>query len=71
MNDYDKMLSSLSKEDIKKAKQSGGSSLLSKLDKNSLKALTELLNDKEKTQKILSSPEAKKLFELFKEEKSD
>ena len=67
MDEMEKMIKGVSKEDIEKAKKSGGSSLLSKLDKNSLKALTELLNDKEKTQKILSSPEAKKLFDLFKE----
>lgn len=65
MNEMEKMMKGLSKEDLEKAKKSGGESLLKGLDKNSLKALNELLKDKEKTQKILSSPEAKRLFEMF------
>ncbi len=65
MNDMEKMLNGLSKEDIEKAKKSGGESLIKNLDKNSLKVLSALLADKEKTREILSSPEAKKLFEMF------
>lgn len=65
MNEMEKMIKGLTKEDLEKAKKSGGESLIKNLDKNSLKILNELLKDKEKTQKILSSPEAKKLFEMF------
>ena len=65
MNEMEKMIAGLTKEDLEKAKKSGGESLIKNLDKNSLKILNELLKDKEKTQKILSSPEAKKLFEMF------
>ena len=65
MNDMEKMLNGLSKEDLERAKRSGGESLIKILDKNSLKALNALLSDKEKTRQILSSPEAKRLFELF------
>jgi hypothetical protein len=65
MNEMEKMMKGLTKEDLEKAKKSGGESLIKNLDKNSLKILNELLKDKEKTQKILSSPEAKKLFEMF------
>lgn len=65
MNDMEKMLNGLTKEDLERAKKSGGESLIKNLDKNSLKALNTLLADKEKTRQILSSPEAKRLFELF------
>ena len=65
MNEMEKMIKGLTKEDIERAKKSQGESLMKNLDKNSLKALSELLSDKEKTKKILSSPEAKKLFEMF------
>ena len=65
MNDMEKMLNGLSKEDLERAKRSGGESLIKNLDKNSLKALNALLSDKEKTRQILSAPEAKWLFELF------
>lgn len=71
MNEMERKLHNLSKEEIKQAKRSGGESLLKNLDKNTLKTLNALLADKEKTKEILSSPEAKRLFEMFSKGKGE
>lgn len=54
-------------DELKKATQNGSADeyLSKKLPKDAGEKLKAILNDKEATQKILSSPEAKKLFEKF------
>lgn len=54
-------------DELKKATESGNAEdyLSKKLPKDAGEKLKQILNDKEATQKILSSPEAKKLFEKF------
>ncbi len=62
MQDREKILNSLTPEQLKAAKGGDVKSLIKGLDKKSLETLTAVLKDEQRTKEILSSPEAQALF---------
>lgn len=74
-NNLNKVLSSLSRqlgipeEQIKNSAQNGNiEEILKNADSNKSKKISELLNDPEKTKKLLNSPQAQALMKLLNEE---
>lgn len=74
-NNLNKVLSSLSRqlgipeEQIKNSAQNGNiEEILKNADSNKSKKISELLNDPEKTKKLLNSPQAQSLMKLLNEE---
>lgn len=58
----------ISLDELKQASQNGNAEeyLTKKLPKDASDKIKKILNDKDATQKLLSSPQAKKLFEQLK-----
>lgn len=74
-NNLNKVLSSLSRqlgipeEQIKNSAQNGNiEEILKNADSNKSKKISELLNDPEKTKKLLNSPQAQALMKLLNNE---